>query len=164
MYGITEDGRVWSYYVGKYISPAISKIGYYYVNIKNKDKERKHMFIHRLVALAYIPNPDNKPDVNHKDGDKSHNEVSNLEWMTKSENSQDAWDTGLFYKDKNFYKITCEQDNTMLEFSCCVDNKSYTNQQVIDILQNDLEAENIVIHSCEECEVGEYFGGFLITL
>ena len=51
--------------------------------------------VHRLVAMAFIPNPDNLPEINHIDGDRSNNQVSNLEWCTRKYNCQHAWQTGL---------------------------------------------------------------------
>lgn len=55
-----------------------------------KDGVRKKHFVHRLVALAFIPNPENKPEVNHKEGDKKDNRVWMLEWSTSSENQRHA--------------------------------------------------------------------------
>ena len=60
-----------------------------------KDNKRKYKLVHRLIALTYIPNNSNKPQVNHKDGNKLNNNVDNLEWCTRSENMKHAYRTGL---------------------------------------------------------------------
>lgn len=72
----------------------IQRTGYYAVMLwlGNKSKCAK---VHRLVAEAFIPNPDNLPCINHKDGDKLNNQVTNLEWCTYQENMQHAVRTGL---------------------------------------------------------------------
>ena len=72
----------------------IDKHGYYKTNLyRNGNGSSKR--INRLVATAFIPNSDNKPDVNHIDGNKLNNSVDNLEWVTKSENMIHAYKTGL---------------------------------------------------------------------
>lgn len=67
--------------------------GYLYIQIGKGVENRR--YIHRLVAELFIPNPDNLPQVNHKDGDKSNNHVENLEWVTAMENSIHATKFGL---------------------------------------------------------------------
>ena len=70
------------------------RMGYLTVDLY-KNGKRSTKRVNRLVAGAFIPNPDNKPEVNHKDGNRHNNTVSNLEWATKLENVKHAWETGL---------------------------------------------------------------------
>lgn len=78
----------------KYMSTYVLPKGYQCVKLHHK-KHRRSEYIHRLVALAFIPQEESKKEVNHKDGDKHNNHVDNLEWCTRKENIQHAWDTGL---------------------------------------------------------------------
>jgi len=78
----------------KILKPVLMNTGYLSHGLSQSGKQ-KHHNIHRLVAKAFIPNPDNKGFVNHKDGKKTNNRVDNLEWMTFSENCQHAYDHGL---------------------------------------------------------------------
>lgn len=63
------------------------KKGYKYVFLYDGHSNRKCMFVHRLVAMAFLKNPDNLPQINHKDEDTSNNRVDNLEWCTSEYNS-----------------------------------------------------------------------------
>jgi len=74
----------------KQLSKQIYGAGYYKVDLMNKIN-----YVHRLVALTFIPNPENKPTVNHIDGDKLNNNILNLEWATYSENNKHATDNNL---------------------------------------------------------------------
>lgn len=87
-YLIHLDSRIYSKYTQIVLNPR--KNTYYYVRL-----DKNNEAIHRLVAFHFIPNPDNKPCVNHKDGNKLNNHVTNLEWCTGTENVQHAIDTGL---------------------------------------------------------------------
>lgn len=101
-YEISSNGRVKSlpginhhYHRPEKIKKAsISKKGYYYVALWIKDKH-KHFLVHRLLAIHFIPNPENKPQVNHKDGIKLNISLSNLEWATHKENGVHAYLMGL---------------------------------------------------------------------
>lgn len=95
-YWVTEDGKVVSLNNKKILSSRINNRGYYSCIIYDtKNKKYKNYVIHRLVAEAFIPNPNNKPEVNHIDGVKTNNHYTNLEWCTSSENQIHAYKLGL---------------------------------------------------------------------
>ncbi len=86
-YLIYEDGRVYSKKSNKFMKGSQDKDGYLIVHLC-KDGKGKMIKIHRLIALHYIPNPNNYPCVDHKDRDKENNHISNLRWVTHQMNCQ----------------------------------------------------------------------------
>lgn len=109
-YEVTDTGEIWSVdrviqgrdgvkfqrtFRGQQLTPRPNtQTGYWQVQLW-RDNESAMVYVHRLVAEAFIPNPHGKPEVNHKDGNRQNCHVHNLEWVTSSENSQHAVDTGL---------------------------------------------------------------------
>lgn len=110
LYSVTSLGRVWS-------CPRVDSFGRdqggFFLSLRRLGKDRGHLCValskdgkykylqvHRLVALAFLPNPENRSTVNHIDGNQSNNDVSNLEWATHQENQDHAWRTGLCRKTK----------------------------------------------------------------
>ena len=116
LYQISNYGRVKSFPrngTGKEIKilrPQITKFGYLKISL-HKDNKSKFFQIHRLVAETFIQNIKNKPQVNHKDGNKFNNYVDNLEWSTIAENNQHAYASGLKNSENNRRrsKLTDEQ-------------------------------------------------------
>ena len=115
-YAVTPEGKVYSMILhGKGVSDTPVKElvqsnnkGYLRVSLRRTkwDDPIEGKYVHRLVAEAYIPNPNNLPDVNHIDGDKTNNVVSNLEWVSRQENITHAWSTGLSTNEMNKGKGT----------------------------------------------------------
>jgi len=89
-YSVDESGNVFSHINGRKLKPRISSRGYYNVNLAGKSRQ-----VHRLVAEAFLPNYLEKPQVNHIDGNKANNDISNLEMATAQENVIHSFKTGL---------------------------------------------------------------------
>jgi len=86
--------------------------GYLGLTLRKMNKNRTAS-LHRLMAECFIDNPENKPEVNHIDGNKLNNKLDNLEWVTKSENAKHAWDNGLCVKkigESNIFSTLKESD------------------------------------------------------
>lgn len=101
-YRITTNGDVYSLRnPKKKLKLRLKRSGYLYVDIFRYKIWRKYdrKYVHRLVAELFMENPQNLPVVNHKDGDKTNNDISNLEWVSFSENTQ------------HYYKMKYEQSD-----------------------------------------------------
>lgn len=135
-YEVSNLGRVRSLKFGKekLLNPGINKYGYINVNLC-KNGEAKNHKVHRLVAQAFIPNPNNYPEVNHKDENKQNNCVDNLEWCTSQYNHDysQSKQVGQFDLNGNLIKVwkSVSEIEKQLEFDqglisrCCLGNKSY---------------------------------------
>lgn len=105
-YIITKEGQIINGRTNKMLKPQPNNKGYLRVTLCGKK-----YFVHRLVAEKYIPNPENKEQVNHKDGDKNNNSVENLEWVTNQENRNHAIENNLHLQGDKcpWAKLTSEQ-------------------------------------------------------
>ena len=97
-YQISNTGKVRNKKTGLLLKPKYNKKGYQYINLSYSHTGRVKWYIHRLVAVHFIPNLENKPQVNHIDGNKQNNNVNNLEWCTNDENQKHAILNNLHYQ------------------------------------------------------------------
>ena len=131
-YQVSNIGRVKSFKrwaEGRILKPQRDVDSYFYVGLKGSER-RNFKKVHRLVASAFISNPESKPQVNHKDGNKTNNIVNNLEWCTNSENQIHAYNNGLQIKTKsrvvNRKKVKCIELN--MRFESLTEAASYLNK------------------------------------
>jgi hypothetical protein len=108
-YGVTTDGLVYSFKRKKYLKPADNGKGYLFVQLRGKT-----IYVHRMVAITYLGDPSGM-QVNHKDKNKKNNSVSNLEWVTGSDN--------LYHY---YGKTPQEKINTLLNAGVSIESAIYS--------------------------------------
>ena len=86
LYQVSDSGEIKNSNTGRVLKPEYSNKGYACVHLRKDGKTKKHR-LHRLIALTFIPNPSNLPEVNHKDENKANNMISNLEWCDRKYNT-----------------------------------------------------------------------------
>jgi len=101
---ISKNGDVYIKKTMEKVNKILTQNDGYHFIVLNDNGKNECVLVHRLLALAYIPNPDNKPQVNHIDGNKHNNDLDNLEWVTASENMKHAYALGLNKGRKGIYK------------------------------------------------------------
>ena len=126
-----QDGFWQGIVKGKFLKATPNKSGHLQVNLYDEDGRSKHMLVHRLVAEAFIDNPENLPCINHKDEDKTNNCISNLEWCTVAyNNSYSNLEENLYRKTGNYPIAVVQFDlnnNKIAEFKSFMDAERATN-------------------------------------
>lgn len=119
-YEVSKYGDVRNKQTGKILKQNLKKDNYLEVSISmGSGQNVKHCLVHRLVAEAFIPNPESKPQVNHKDGNTTNNQVTNLEWVTNQENITHSIITGLKPNDRG--ENSCNSKMTKEQVQWCRD-------------------------------------------
>lgn len=140
LYAVTSCGRVWSYKNKKFLTPGVYNGGYLYVNLY-KNGKYKSFLVHRLVAEAYIPNPDNLPQINHRDENKTNNCLQNLEWCNAKYNANYG---NHIEKVANSHKKPILQfdlnGNFICEWECATDVGKEVRVHICDCLKGRLKS------------------------
>lgn len=136
-YYITENGDCYNSKTGKYLKGQISNSGYLNYNLSLTSENKKRYYAHRLVALMFLDNPQNLPEVNHKDGNKLNNNITNLEWVTSKENIQHSLLLNLNPNHKKVYQFNKELQLVKIYSSMAeADRAGYTASMVQQELSN----------------------------
>lgn len=125
-YWLFQNGQIWCPWLARYITVYLQK-GYPTARLHGADGKDHTVSIHRMLALAWVPNPDpaTKNQVNHIDGNPQNNSLSNLEWCTNSENQRHAARLGLHHR-----SIPPEMAHRICQLAC----QGYTNREIFRML------------------------------
>lgn len=134
LYQVSDLGRVKSLYTNRILKGSKDAKGYLIVKLcKNSIKSNKT--IHRLVAQAFIPNPENKPQVNHIDENKTNNMVSNLNWMTSKENNNHGTRTQRISKPIKAIDIATSEYNIYCSIRECARQLGLNPSHITSVLK-----------------------------
>ncbi len=134
-YLIYDDGKIWSNQSNRFIKPFIMNKGYQMIRLYD-NKVLKRYTIHRLVAQHYLPNPNNFPQVDHIDRNKTNNNVNNLRWVDNSENQVNKPNYGkipyrhIYLFNNKSWKIQIRRYRKSL-FTKCYNIKKYSLEEVV---------------------------------
>lgn len=136
---------------------------YLRTNISTKDGMRQES-VHRLIALAFVANPENKPFVNHKDGNKLNNKASNLEWVSAKENIAHAWDAGLSTSDKIKQGMAFKRQNDPEGYAASIAKMAASKKGSVVLKKRKqlISSDGILFSSCREA--AEYYHVGLHTI
>lgn len=124
----------------------------------------KQESVHRLIALAFVANPENKPFVNHKDGNKLNNKASNLEWVSAKENIAHAWDAGLSTSDKIKQGMAFKRQNDPEGYAASIAKMAASKKGSVVLKKRKqlISSDGILFSSCREA--AEYYHVGLHTI
>ena len=131
VYFISNNGRVYNAESGKLMALFHDEKGYVITSLMCSEGRNKTVKVHRLVATAFLSNPDNLPHVNHKDGRKRNNYYENLEWSTISDNVKHAYKTGLMKPKRGIDNGTNKYSEEIIHYICQRLKDGYKGRQII---------------------------------
>ena len=146
-YIIFEDGMIINFWTGLEIKTWIVQDGYYQTKL-SKNGKPKHFYLHRLLGEAFIPNTENKPFIDHIDRNRTNNELSNLQWVTKLENNQNKGDMkNNTSGNKNIHWVKCRNN---WRFYKSINGKHYTkhSKDIQELL--DYKAQFLLEHNLKD--------------
>ena len=137
-YTIDREGNVFNTKFDRFLKPCLNNYGYLRVSL-SKNGKQKSFGLHRLLGLAYIPNPNNKPEVDHKDRNTFNNSLSNLRWATREEQLENRGAFGEIphkficysYDKKTGYKYYCIKKQGY--FNKALNVEKYTLKDAVDL-------------------------------
>ena len=120
----SDKGNQGKYTLPHKLKPKLDRYGYHKV-VLSVNRKLFYRTVHRLVAETFVPNPNNLPQVNHIDGNKTNNAITNLEWVTNRENVLHAHSTGLHKGNRT--KVILKKDNETIHFDSITEGSKFLN-------------------------------------